>query len=45
MITINSNHFLYLKEFHILVRYKDRSIANEYNYNAIIMSVSNKISI
>jgi hypothetical protein len=35
IITINSNHFLYLKEFHILAQNKDRSIENEYNYNAI----------
>ena len=35
IITINSNYFLDLKEFHILARYKDRSIENEYNYNAI----------
>ena len=33
--TINSTHFLYLKEFHILAQNKDRSIENEYNYNAI----------
>ena len=45
IITINSNHFLYLKEFHILAQNKDRSIGNEYNYNAIRMSVSNKTSI
>ena len=35
IITINSNHFLYLKEFHILAQNKDRLIENEYNYNAI----------
>ena len=35
IITINSNHFLYLKEVHILAQNKDRSIENEYNYNAI----------
>lgn len=35
IITINSNHFLYLKKFHILAQNKDRSIENEYNYNAI----------
>ena len=35
IITINSNYFLYLKEFHILAQNKDRSIENEYNYNAI----------
>ena len=45
IITINSNHFLYLKEVHILAQNKDRSIENEYNYNATRMSVSNKISI
>ena len=45
IITINSNHFLYLKEVHILAQNKDRSIENEYNYNAIRMNVSNKISI
>ena len=35
IITINSNYFLYLKEFHILAQNKDRLIENEYNYNAI----------
>ena len=35
IITINSNYFLYLKEFHILIQNKNRSIENEYNYNAI----------
>jgi len=35
IITINSNHFFYLKEFHILAQNKDRSIENEYNYNVI----------
>lgn len=45
IITINSNHFLYLKEVHILAQNKDKSIENEYNYNAIRMNVSNKISI
>ena len=35
IITINSNYFLYLKKFHILAQNKDRSIENEYNYNAI----------
>lgn len=35
IITINSNYFLYLKEFPILAQNKDRSIENEYNYNAI----------
>lgn len=33
--TINSTHFLYLKEFYILAQNKDRLIENEYNYNAI----------
>ena len=35
IITINSNYFLYLKKFHILAQNKDKSIENEYNYNAI----------
>ena len=35
IITINSNYFLNLKKFHILAQNKDRSIENEYNYNAI----------
>ncbi len=43
--TINSNPFLYLKEFHILAQNKDRSIENEYNYMRSRMSVSNKISV
>jgi hypothetical protein len=35
ILTINSNYFLYLKEFHILAQNKDRSLEKEYNYNAI----------
>ena len=45
IITINSNYFLYLTKFHILAQNKDRSIENEYNYNAIKNECLNKISI
>jgi hypothetical protein len=35
IITINSEHFLNLKKFHIFAQNNDRSIEKEYNYNVI----------